>query len=432
MGAAPVMGSPPQALVGLPLARGRARERQGQVADLAGFTSALRGSLAALHAIDASDGPPAGAHNFFRGGPLATWDEQIRQLIRLTAGDIDAKAATSVWDTALASRWEQAPVWVHGDLTASNMLVADGALHAVIDFGAWPSVTRLTTWSWNAECFTGDSAAAFRRGLRLDEATWDRGRGWALCKALVNLGEEKGGGQRRRASRSSPVRMAVQPAPDNRPPHRRPRAIGRSLSHRRLGLHGACASRRRPRSLSRGPGFCRRMRAWPRIYAARAGALAGVPVADIKLVAERHGFRHLRATWPTREVCSSRQSGGGESGDAFAAEANGLRWLRRGRGRAGAGRARRRTRRAGHRAAAAPGGPTPGGARSSAAAVTMHARARRPSGRRGPGTSRRCRSTTRRGPDDWAASTPERRVLPYLRAAADDGAVDADAGPIEP
>ena len=141
----------------------------GQVADLTGFASGLAGFLAALQAIDASDGPPAGAHNFFRGGPLATWDEQTRQLIRLTADDIDAGAAASVWDTALASTWEQAPVWVHGDLTASNVLVAGGALHAVIDFGGVatgdPAYDLVMEW----EFFTGDSAAAFRRGLHLDE-----------------------------------------------------------------------------------------------------------------------------------------------------------------------------------------------------------------------------------------------------------------------
>ena len=165
-----------------------------RVDDLAAFASGLAGFLAALHAIDASEGPPPGAHNFFRGGPLATWDGQTRQLIRLTAGDIDARAAASVWDTALASRWKQAPVWVHGDLTASNMLVAGGALHAVIDFGGLavgdPAYDLVMEW----EFFTGDSAAVFRRGLHLDEATWARGRGWALWKALVDLGKEQEGG----------------------------------------------------------------------------------------------------------------------------------------------------------------------------------------------------------------------------------------------
>jgi aminoglycoside phosphotransferase (APT) family kinase protein len=166
----------------------------GQVADLTGFAAALAGFLVALQAIDTSDGPSAGAHNFFRGGPLASWDEQVRQLIGLAADDIDARAATSVWDTAVASPREQAPVWVHGDLAASNVLVADGAVRAVIDFGGVaigdPAYDLVMAW----EFFAGDSAAAFRRGLHLDEATWDRGRGWALCKALVSLGQEREGG----------------------------------------------------------------------------------------------------------------------------------------------------------------------------------------------------------------------------------------------
>jgi aminoglycoside phosphotransferase (APT) family kinase protein len=184
----------------------------GQVTDLAGFASGLADFLAALHVIDAGDGPPPGAHNFYQGAPLATWDEQIRQLIRVTADDIDATAATSVWDTALASTWQQAPVWVHGDLTASNVLVADGALHAVIDFGGVaigdPAYDLVMEW----EFFTGESAGAFRRGLHLDEAAWDRGRGWALWKALVTIGEEKeGGGDAQAAAR--------------RPPRRNPRQI---------------------------------------------------------------------------------------------------------------------------------------------------------------------------------------------------------------
>jgi aminoglycoside phosphotransferase (APT) family kinase protein len=174
----------------------------GEVAGPARFASALAGFLAALQAIDASDGPPAGAHSFFRGGPLATLDEQTRQLIRLAAGDIDAPAATSVWDTALDGTWEQAPVWVHGDVTASNLLVAGGALHAVIDFGCAavgdPACDLVMAWTF----FTGDSAAAFRRGLPLDEATWARGRGWALWKALATIGEEKeGGGDAQAAAR---------------------------------------------------------------------------------------------------------------------------------------------------------------------------------------------------------------------------------------
>jgi len=164
-----------------------------QVADPVAFAAHLAGFLTALQAIDASDGPPAGEHNFFRGGPLATYDQDTRQLIRQCEGDVDAGAAAMVWDAALASSWELPPVWVHGDVTGSNLLVADGALHAVIDFGGLavgdPACDLVMEWTF----FTGDSAAAFRRGLRLDEQTWARGRGWALWKALVMIGDEKEG-----------------------------------------------------------------------------------------------------------------------------------------------------------------------------------------------------------------------------------------------
>ena len=162
----------------------------GRVADLAGFASGVAGFLTALQAINASDGPPAGAHNFFRGGPLATYDEQTRRLIRRTADDIDAEAATGVWDTALASTWERAPVWLHGDMAPSNLLVAAGALHAVIDFGGVavgdPACDLVMEWTF----FTGDSAEVFRDELHLDEATWARARGWALWKALVTIDKD--------------------------------------------------------------------------------------------------------------------------------------------------------------------------------------------------------------------------------------------------
>lgn len=159
----------------------------GQVPDLAAFAADLAGFLAALHAVDASGGPAPGLHSAFRGGPLSAWDDQTRASIRQLRGDIDAEAAARVWDTALASTWQRAPVWVHGDVTASNLLVAGGVLSAVIDFGCAavgdPACDLVMAWTF----FSGEAAAVFRRGLPLDDATWGRARGWALWKALVTL-----------------------------------------------------------------------------------------------------------------------------------------------------------------------------------------------------------------------------------------------------
>ena len=158
------------------------------------FAADLAGFLAALYAIDSSGGPTPGIHNFFRGGPVDTYDEQSRGSIRLLADEIDARAATEVWEAALASTWVGSPVWVHGDVGASNLLVAEGELRAVIDFGCAaigdPACDLVMAWTF----FDGKSREAFRRGLSFDDATWARGRGWALWKALITLAHDKVGG----------------------------------------------------------------------------------------------------------------------------------------------------------------------------------------------------------------------------------------------
>ena len=158
-----------------------------RIDDLTSFATDLAGFLATLYSVDATGGPPPGTHNFARGGPISTYDGETRTSIELLAGEIDAKAATDVWDAAIAGVWDRAPVWVHGDVAASNLLVADGRLTAVIDFGCSavgdPACDLVMAWTF----FAAESRAAFRRVLPFDDATWARGRGWALWKALITV-----------------------------------------------------------------------------------------------------------------------------------------------------------------------------------------------------------------------------------------------------
>jgi aminoglycoside phosphotransferase (APT) family kinase protein len=44
-------------------------------------------------------------------------------------------AAHAVWDAALATSWQGGPVWIHSDVSSGNLLVRDGRLSAVVDFG---------------------------------------------------------------------------------------------------------------------------------------------------------------------------------------------------------------------------------------------------------------------------------------------------------
>lgn len=148
--------------------------------------------LKALHNIDALDGPPAGAHNFHRGGSLAVYDGEARASAMRLADEVDQALAMEIWQLALSSRWQGQGVWVHGDVAEGNLLVRDGRLSAVIDFGSSgigdPSSDLILAWN----VLDTQSRAVFRRALDLDEATWQRGRGWALWKALIVLDAERG------------------------------------------------------------------------------------------------------------------------------------------------------------------------------------------------------------------------------------------------
>ena len=108
----------------------------GRITDLAQFARSLAGFLAALHRIDTTGAPPAGPHNFHRGGRLAIYDDETRAALSTLTGCIETAAARDVWEAALASEWRRLPVWVHGDIAWGNLLVQDGALSAVIDFGS--------------------------------------------------------------------------------------------------------------------------------------------------------------------------------------------------------------------------------------------------------------------------------------------------------
>jgi len=158
----------------------------GRIADLRALAIDLAGFVAALHRIDATDGPRPGPTG--RGVPLAVRDGATRRAIEALGERVDTAAVTAAWETALAApEWAGERVWVHGDLTPGNLLVVDGRLSAVLDFGAAaggdPAVDLLPAWN----LFPGDARVAYREALGVDDAMWARGRGWALSVALIAL-----------------------------------------------------------------------------------------------------------------------------------------------------------------------------------------------------------------------------------------------------
>ena len=155
------------------------------IADLGKFAVSLAQFLVALQKIDAAGGPLPGLHSFYRGGSLLFYDADTRRAIDQLTGKIDVEATLNVWETALATSWDQPPVWVHGDISAGNLLTERGRLSAVIDFGQLTVGDPACDLAINWTLFEGKSREAFRKELPLDAGTWACARGWTLWKALV-------------------------------------------------------------------------------------------------------------------------------------------------------------------------------------------------------------------------------------------------------
>jgi aminoglycoside phosphotransferase (APT) family kinase protein len=170
-------------LPGSPASVDRVDDLERLAVDLAGF-------LNALQRIDPSGGPPPGPRNGFRGGALATYGDETASAITALAGEINADRALATWNAALETSWDRPAVWVHGDVTGSNLLVVDGRLHAVIDFGCVavgdPACDLAIAWT----VFSGAGRRTFRQHLDTGEAIWARARGWALWKALITLRDD--------------------------------------------------------------------------------------------------------------------------------------------------------------------------------------------------------------------------------------------------
>jgi aminoglycoside phosphotransferase (APT) family kinase protein len=171
-----IEGAPPPALV-----NDRAFAR-----DLAAFVTAL-------HALDASTGPAPGAHNFWRGMPLAHFDATLRQRFDWLSDVADIGEMTLEWQKALLlPAWSGASVWIHGDIQRGNLLMHDGCLAGVIDWSALAAGDPAGDLSVAWTLFGPDARAEYRAAVQVDDATWARGRAWALIEGVLALSYYRG------------------------------------------------------------------------------------------------------------------------------------------------------------------------------------------------------------------------------------------------
>ncbi|MFJ6726074.1 aminoglycoside phosphotransferase family protein [Streptomyces sp. NPDC091281] len=137
--------------------------------DLGEFVTALR------------EADSTGARAGYRSVPLRTRDATVREWTARATDDVDAPALLAAWEQALDQPdWDGPARWTHGDLIPGNILVEDGRLRAVIDFGTAgvgdPACDAIPAWTF----LSAEGRRTFRAAGGFDDAAWARGRGWAL------------------------------------------------------------------------------------------------------------------------------------------------------------------------------------------------------------------------------------------------------------
>jgi len=207
------------------------QDANGTIDDLVRAAVDLAAFVNALHRIDTAGAPPHSPTG--RGGPLSVHDEDVRASIAQLGDRIDATAALRSWEESLSAPcWHGPHVWVHGDLLPGNLLVRDGRLAAIIDFGTLqvgdPAADLQAAWN----LFTGDSRRRFRAEAGASDACWLRGRGTVLYQAVMALAYywDTNQGMVRQASRGLEEVLADYRQPDHRP--HAARAAGRAARQR--------------------------------------------------------------------------------------------------------------------------------------------------------------------------------------------------------
>lgn len=158
-------------------------------ADLPGAADLLGGFVAAFH----QPAPPAAPINPYRGVPLAERAGSVTTWLDQLDGLVERAAVEAAWAAALAApAWAGPALWLHGDLHPGNVVVHEGRVTAIIDLGDLTAGDPATDLAVGWMLLPPGArprlrAAAGPPGRSVDDATWDRARGWALLFALALL-----------------------------------------------------------------------------------------------------------------------------------------------------------------------------------------------------------------------------------------------------
>ncbi|MEM1152098.1 MAG: aminoglycoside phosphotransferase family protein [Pseudomonadota bacterium] len=148
---------------------------------------ALAGFIAEMQTKAPDAAWAAGEANHFRGVPLVQRTAPFKAAVDALADLYDPATLFRIWEAALSAEEECVAVWLHGDLHGGNLIVRDGQLCGVIDWGLAGVGDGACDLAAAWALFDGDARIAFREALSPSQAAWTRGAGWALSIAAIFL-----------------------------------------------------------------------------------------------------------------------------------------------------------------------------------------------------------------------------------------------------
>ncbi|WP_162801681.1 aminoglycoside phosphotransferase family protein [Candidatus Chromulinivorax destructor] len=155
--------------------------------NLSDIAVSLAQFLKELESVHTLHAPVPGLHNFHRGGSLRIYHKQTMDALQKLSNFIDIQPYEILWNEALHSNYQGQPVWIHGDMSAENLLIENKKLKAVVGFSSIaqgdPAYDLTIAWTF----FDAQSRKIFRSNLSFDDCTWVRAQALAMCKSLITL-----------------------------------------------------------------------------------------------------------------------------------------------------------------------------------------------------------------------------------------------------
>ncbi len=160
--------------------------------------------LRALH----SEAPESAPINHWRGVPLVERADTFEQRLNALGAEVDTRKLIRVWEAALGARPHRGRrVWIHGDLHPANILISNGTVVAVVDFGDLCGGDPATDIAGALMLLPAEGFDAFKAEYPgIDADGLRRSYGWAALFGLMLLEL----GRRDRPSYEGMARLALE------------------------------------------------------------------------------------------------------------------------------------------------------------------------------------------------------------------------------